>query len=176
MCIRDRLHAACICTISYQPGAVEVQTTAVLLLLYGLKSSRLCSLPWQQCDSRRQLREDSSTYAYHTCLSSTLCTMRTAVSVVELLLILYCCTSGTRRKLAAFFCEYKTRRIRHVVTTFYYECVCGTSTAKATTSSSYKQQCIWIRIALCVYDCRTAVLLFKAVREGCHMFCSSCCM
>ena len=54
---------------SYQPGAVVVQT--VLLLLYGLKSSRLCSLPWQQCGSRRQLRENSSTYAYHTCLSST---------------------------------------------------------------------------------------------------------
>ena len=47
---------------------------------------------------------------------------------------------------------------------------------KATTSSSHKQQCIWIRIALCVYDCCTAVLLFKAIREGCHMFCSSCCV
>jgi len=102
----QQLHAACICThvVSYQPGAVEVQT--VLLLLYGLKSSRLCSLPWQQCGSRRQLREGSSTYAYHTCLSSTWCIMRTAVSVVELLLILYCCTCGTRRKLAAFFCVW----------------------------------------------------------------------
>ena len=31
----------------YGPGAVEVQTV-VLLLMYGFKSSRLCSLPWQQ--------------------------------------------------------------------------------------------------------------------------------
>ena len=46
-------------------GAVQ---TVVLLLLYELKSSSLCSLPWQQCGSRWQPREGSNTYAYHTCL------------------------------------------------------------------------------------------------------------
>ena len=69
----QHLHAACICThvASYQPGAVGVQTVSIVLLLYGLKSSRSCSLPWPQGGSRRQPREGSSTYAYHTCLSST---------------------------------------------------------------------------------------------------------
>ena len=54
----QQLHAACICThvVSYQPGAVEVQTV-LLLLLYGLKSSRSCSLPWQQCGSRDSVTE-----------------------------------------------------------------------------------------------------------------------
>ena len=104
----QQLHAACICThvASYPPGAVGVHTVSIVLLLYGFKSSRLCSLPWQQGGSSRQPREGSSTYAYHTCLSSTWGTMRTAVSVVELLLILYRYTCGTRRKLAAFFCVW----------------------------------------------------------------------
>ena len=127
----------------YQPGAVEVQT--VLLLLYGLKSSRLCSLPWQQCGSRRQPREGSSTYACHTCLSSTYCIMRTAVSVVKLLLVglplvelllIRVVPEGSWRHFSAS--EYKSRRIRYVVTTFWYGCVSGTSTAKASTSS-YEQ-------------------------------------
>ena len=43
-----------------QPCAFEVHTV-VLLLLYGLKSSRLSSLPWQQCGSCTQPREGSST-------------------------------------------------------------------------------------------------------------------
>ena len=38
-----------------QPGAFEVQTV-VLLLLCGLKLSRLCSLPWQLCGSCSQER------------------------------------------------------------------------------------------------------------------------
>ena len=85
----QHLQAACICThvASYQPSAVGVQTVSIVLLLYGLKSSRSCSLPWPQGGSRRQPREGSSTYAYHTCLSSTWCIMRTAVSVVEVLLV-----------------------------------------------------------------------------------------
>ena len=48
-------------------GAVPVQPV-VLLLLYELTSSSLCSLPWQLYGFRRQPREGSSTYANHTCL------------------------------------------------------------------------------------------------------------
>ena len=59
---------AIFCCSSY---TCEVQAAVLLLLLYGLKSPRLCCLPWQQCGSRRLLREGSSTYAHYACLSST---------------------------------------------------------------------------------------------------------
>ena len=78
----QQLHAACICThvVSYQPGAVEVQTV-LLLLLYGLKSSRSCSLPWQQCGSRDSVTETPThfnPYRFRQTLFLTMATVRSS--------------------------------------------------------------------------------------------------
>ena len=79
---------------------------------------------------------------------------------------------GTRRKLASHFCLNIKRD--------EYNSYCFFVRLRIRVQQKLQQYFVQIshlniRVALCVYDCCTAVLLFRAVREGCRMICSSCC-
>ena len=117
----QQLHAACICThvASYQPGAVEVQTV-VLLLLYGLKSSRLRSLPGNSA----VLAGSQEKAAVRTHITPACRPPDASCALLFPLLSYYLHFTAVRVVPEESWwhfsvSEYKTRRIRYVVTTRY---------------------------------------------------------